>query len=92
MHTNDGPWLIENGYIISGKTRIAVVLGTEDFPFLHRGNASLLSAAPDLLEALKEMLCMGMAYYHMIPNNHRQSAEEYYDYAIKAIEKAEKSW
>lgn len=52
----------------------------------YLANARLIAAAPDMLDALIEMLIDGMGNYCQMPNSHRKTAKEYYANEIKIIE------
>lgn len=51
-------------------------------------NARLIASAPDMLEALIELLRDSINNYPNMPNNHRKTWHEYYSDEIQVIEQA----
>ena len=57
------------------------------------GKTRVSDHGTELLDALINNITDGIVYYDLLPNSHRQSAEDYYSDEIKAIEHATgKSW
>lgn len=54
----------------------------------NSNDARLIAEAPAMIEELIELLTECLAYYNLIPNNHRQPAMQYYQKTIDVIERA----
>ena len=65
MNHTPGPWRVEDGRIVTGfvDDRIEVYTGEEG----REGDLSLIAAAPELLEALRELLPIAEACHEVPP-------------------------